>query len=94
MEEVCGLGVGVVVGGAYNSGLLVGGSTYNYVPAPPDILARVARLNGGRDADAVLAEIASLNGKPVSSDSARRLFPDYLSAIEHLTNEIDRWGQA
>jgi hypothetical protein len=58
------------------------------------LLNSVARLNGGRDADAVLAEIASLNGKPVSSDSARRLFPDYLSAVEHLTNEIDRWGQA
>ena len=58
------------------------------------LLKSVARLNGGRDADAVLAEIASLNGKPVSSDSARRLFPEYLSAIEHLTNEIDRWGQA
>jgi hypothetical protein len=58
------------------------------------LLKSVARLNGGREADAVLAEIASLNGKPLSSDDARRLFPDYLSAVEHLTNEIDRWGQA
>src|SRR6185436_706169 len=31
------------------------------------LLKSVARLNGGRDADPVLAEIASLNGKPVSS---------------------------
>src|SRR5258708_9809472 len=58
------------------------------------LLRSVARLNGGRAADGVLAEIASLSGKPLSSDSARRLFPDYLSAVEHLTNEIDRWGQA
>jgi hypothetical protein len=58
------------------------------------LLKSVARLNGGRETDAVLAEIASLNGKPLSSDDGRRLFPDYLSAVEHLTNEIDRWGQA
>jgi hypothetical protein len=34
-----------------------------------------------------------LYGKELSSDTARRLFPEYLSAIEYLTNEIDRWGR-
>jgi D-threo-aldose 1-dehydrogenase len=32
------------VGGAYNSGLLAGGTTFDYRPAPPEMLARVARL--------------------------------------------------
>jgi D-threo-aldose 1-dehydrogenase len=38
-------GVGVVIGGPYNSGVLVRqGGTFNYAPAPPDVLAKVERL--------------------------------------------------
>ena len=33
-------GVSVVMGGPYNSGLLTGGSTYDYVQAPPEMVAR------------------------------------------------------
>ena len=57
------------------------------------LLKSVGRLNAGRPVDPVLAEVAALGAGPLSSDAARRLFPEYLSAIEHLTNEIDRWGQ-
>lgn len=57
------------------------------------LLKSVARLDAGRTVDPVLAEVAGLGAGPVSPDIARRLFPQYLSAIEHLTNEIDRWGQ-
>jgi hypothetical protein len=57
------------------------------------LLRSVARLKGARAADGVLVEVAALNGKELSSDAARRLFPEYLSAVEHLTNEIDRWGR-
>ncbi|MET7739220.1 aldo/keto reductase [Streptomyces sp. NPDC005385] len=42
-------GTSVVVGGAFNSGLLADpgpGSTYNYVPAPPELLDRALRLKG------------------------------------------------
>jgi D-threo-aldose 1-dehydrogenase len=53
-------GIGVVVGGAYNSGLLVGGTTYNYRPAPPDILARVARLKAACEAEGVALPAAAL----------------------------------
>jgi D-threo-aldose 1-dehydrogenase len=42
-------GVGVIVGGPFNSGILatgaVTGAMYDYAPAPPDVLARVARLD-------------------------------------------------
>jgi hypothetical protein len=58
------------------------------------LLRSVARLNGVQMGGGVLAEVAGLNGKELSSDTARRLFPDYLSAVEYLTNEIDRWGRA
>ena len=37
-------GVGVVVGGPYNSGLLAGGTTFNYEPAPPGMLARARAI--------------------------------------------------
>jgi D-threo-aldose 1-dehydrogenase len=41
-------GVGIILGGPFNSGILatgpVAGAHYNYAPAPPDILARAARL--------------------------------------------------
>jgi len=57
------------------------------------LLRSVGRLKGTQFADGVLGEIAILNNKELSSDAARRLFPEYLSAVEHLTNEIDRWGR-
>jgi D-threo-aldose 1-dehydrogenase len=41
-------GIGIVIGGAYNSGILASGpvpdATYNYSPAPQHILDRVARI--------------------------------------------------
>lgn len=41
-------GVGIILGGPFNSGILATGpiseARYNYAPAPPDILARVQRI--------------------------------------------------
>jgi D-threo-aldose 1-dehydrogenase len=41
-------GIGIVIGGPYNSGVLATGprpgAFYNYDPAPPEILERVARI--------------------------------------------------
>lgn len=57
------------------------------------LLRSVTRLKGISAADGVLAQVAGLNGKELSPEAARRLFPDYLSAVEYLTTEIDRWGR-
>ncbi|MCQ8828721.1 aldo/keto reductase [Streptomyces malaysiensis] len=42
-------GVGVILGGVYNSGVLatgaVAGAKFNYAPAPPEILERTARIH-------------------------------------------------
>jgi len=38
-------GVHVVIGGPYNSGLLAGGTTFNYEAAPPDILRRARAIS-------------------------------------------------
>ena len=37
-------GVSVTVGGVFNSGLLAGGTTFNYQAAGPDIAARASEL--------------------------------------------------
>lgn len=37
-------GISIVAGGVFNSGLLAGGATYNYQPAPPQLLQRVRDL--------------------------------------------------
>jgi D-threo-aldose 1-dehydrogenase len=55
--------VGVVIGGPYNSGILatgaVPGALYNYHPAPPDVLARVAAIEATcRDFGTPLAAVA------------------------------------
>ncbi len=56
-------GIGIALGGPFNSGILatgpVPGAYYNYAPAPPDILARVARIEAVCKAHGVsLAEAA------------------------------------
>jgi D-threo-aldose 1-dehydrogenase len=37
-------GASLVIGGPYNSGLLAGGNTFNYAPAPAELVARRDRL--------------------------------------------------
>jgi D-threo-aldose 1-dehydrogenase len=37
-------GIAVIAGGVFNSGVLADGDTYDYEPAPADVLARVRRL--------------------------------------------------
>jgi D-threo-aldose 1-dehydrogenase len=39
-------GVGIVIGGPYNSGILAGKATYNYSEAPPQIVEHVRKLQG------------------------------------------------
>ncbi|MCI3204285.1 MULTISPECIES: aldo/keto reductase [Pandoraea] len=36
--------LGIIVGGPYNSGVLAGGTHFEYQPATPELLARVARI--------------------------------------------------
>ncbi|MFB9838642.1 aldo/keto reductase [Actinoallomurus acaciae] len=54
-------GTSVVVGGVYNTGLLAGGTRYDYHPAPPEVRARVARLE----------EICAGHGVPLRAAALR-----------------------
>ncbi|MEM6568501.1 MAG: aldo/keto reductase [Planctomycetota bacterium] len=57
----CGAaGTSVVVGGAYNSGLLAGGSTWNYADAPAELLERRDRLAAVARTYGVALEAAAL----------------------------------
>jgi len=45
MDACARRGARIIAGGPYNSGLLAGGTTFNYQPAAPDLLAKASRMN-------------------------------------------------
>ena len=59
------------------------------------LLKNVARMTSAPAAGAVLARVAELapNGT-ISSDEARRIFGDYLAAMDALVDGLDRWSVA
>jgi hypothetical protein len=58
------------------------------------LLRHVQRLSSA-PAAAPLTRVAELSpGGTLSSEEARRLFPDYLEAVDALANELDRWSAA
>lgn len=60
MPKVAELGLGVVVGGPYSSGALVGGPNFEYAPATPEILAKVAAIKAIADRYGVSMKAAGL----------------------------------
>jgi D-threo-aldose 1-dehydrogenase len=54
-------GIGILLGGPFNSGILATGATegaiYNYQPAPPEVLARVARIE----------QVCTAHGVPIAA---------------------------
>ncbi|QDU63567.1 Pyridoxal 4-dehydrogenase [Planctomycetes bacterium Pan216] len=61
MPEVTKQGLSVVVGGAYSSGALVGGPNFEYAPAPPEILRKVADIKAIADRHGVSMKSAGLH---------------------------------
>lgn len=53
-------GLGIVVGGPYSSGALVGGPNFEYAPATPAILDKVARIKKIADTYGVSMKAAGL----------------------------------
>ncbi|WP_426958250.1 aldo/keto reductase [Muricoccus radiodurans] len=60
MPACAARGASLIIGGPYNSGLLAGGSTFDYAPAPPDLLARRDRIAAVCDAHGVPMRAAAL----------------------------------
>jgi len=53
-------GTDIVVGGPFNSGILVGGDTWDYAAAPPDIVDKVKRMSAVASANDVDLPAAAL----------------------------------
>jgi D-threo-aldose 1-dehydrogenase len=53
-------GLGIVVGGPYSSGALVGGPNFEYAPAKPELLDRVARIRAIAERHGVSMKAAGL----------------------------------
>lgn len=60
MPDVAARGLGIVIGGPYSSGALVGGPNFEYAPARPELLARVARIKAIADRYGVSMKAAGL----------------------------------
>jgi len=60
MPQVAARGLGIVVGGPYSSGALVGGPNFEYAPATPEILAKVAHIKSIADRYGVSMKSAGL----------------------------------
>ncbi|QFY63256.1 aldo/keto reductase (plasmid) [Rhizobium grahamii] len=60
MPQVAERGLGIVVGGPYSSGALVGGPNFEYAPATPAILDRVARIKAIADRYGISMKAAGL----------------------------------
>jgi D-threo-aldose 1-dehydrogenase len=60
MPLVAQRGLGIVVGGPYSSGALVGGPNFEYAPATPAILAKVAGIKAIADRHGISMKAAGL----------------------------------
>ncbi len=60
MPVVAERGLGIIVGGPYSSGALVGGPNFEYAPATPAILAKVARIKAIADRHGISMKAAGL----------------------------------
>lgn len=60
MPKVAERGLGIVVGGPYSSGALVGGPNFEYAPATAEILAKVAAIKTIADAHGISMKAAGL----------------------------------
>src|SRR5262249_1655437 len=60
MPRAAQLGVDIVVGGPYSSGVLVGGDRFEYQRASPEILAKVTRIKALTDRYRIPIKAAAL----------------------------------
>jgi D-threo-aldose 1-dehydrogenase len=82
-------GIGIVLGGPYNSGILATGpkpgAYYNYEPAPPEILERVARIEAVCRRHGVPLAVAALQF-PLHHPAVVSVIPGGQSAAEVRAN--------
>ncbi|MDR7335446.1 aldo/keto reductase [Roseateles asaccharophilus] len=60
MPQVAARGLGIVVGGPYSSGALVGGPNFEYAPLKPEMRDRIARIKAVADRHGISMKAAGL----------------------------------
>ena len=60
MDACAARGIGIVIAGAFNSGILAGSNKFNYGDPPADIVARVEALRSACEAEGVTLQAAAL----------------------------------
>jgi D-threo-aldose 1-dehydrogenase len=78
-------GVSIVVGGPLNSGILAGRDTWNYGPAPPEIVARVQALRAVCDSHHVPLIAAALQF-PLAHPAVAAIIPGPRDVAEFAAN--------
>ena len=78
-------GTSIVVGGPLNSGILAGRDTWNYSAAPPEVVARVKRIEAVCDAHKVPLAAAALQF-PLAHPAVCAIIPGPRSVAEFETN--------
>jgi len=83
-------GVSVIVGGPYNSGVLTGGTHYNYGAVPENVARRVAALQAACDAHGVPLAAAALQF-PLAHPCVASVIPGMASPAE-VKGNLDRFA--
>ena len=78
-------GVGIILGGPYNSGILAGKPTYNYAAVPPEIVERVRKLEAVCSRHAVPMHAAALQFV-LANPLVVSVIPGSQSVAEHEQN--------
>ena len=78
-------GTSIVVGGPLNSGILAGRDTWNYRPAPPEIVERVTAIAGICDAHRMPLAAAALQF-PLAHPAVAAIIPGPRNAAEFNAN--------
>lgn len=64
-------------------------------PALAALLSHVSRMQGAPEPAPMLVRVAQLAaGGTLSSDEARTVLPEYLTAMDRLVNALDQWSAA
>lgn len=83
-------GASIVIGGPFNSGILVGGDTFNYSKAPPAVVDKVKRMTKICDAHHVPLPAAALKF-PLAHKLVATVIPGPRATTE--LNQILEWWQ-
>ncbi|MCB1489063.1 MAG: aldo/keto reductase, partial [Bauldia sp.] len=83
-------GASIVIGGPFNSGILVGRETWNYIKAPDDVMTRVRAIARVCDAHGVPLPAAALRF-PLAHPTVASIIPGPRSAEE--LNQILEWWE-